>query len=244
MSAMQRSILALALMLMVVMVSTTPAAAQYIKRGLWVDLSEHTWQAAWTLTVINLTNSPLTYDAHVTASGAQRPPFNGNTLNTAPAFPIPPYRTVTWKSNTSSALYPTPHWTGYINFVPQGWSSDWGVVLHFNEWWPIGTGGNKAGTWVALTGGGSSNWAAALPDSCSLADWYHEIYNVMTLSGTNLAVSLYAPFFDDGLAPVVNITLVFQQRWPQTSLATPCLTYLDISSACKLDNSNNPAPCF
>ncbi len=234
MSAIQRGILGAALVLMVVVVSTTPAAAQ---RGIWVDLGVHVPTSHWTLTVINLTNNPLSLvDNSVTASGAQRPPFFGNTLNEAAAFPVPPYRNVTWKSNTSTFAYPSPHWKGTLTLLPQGMDPQWKVTLNFQEY--TGSTSEKR-TWVYLTAD-TNNWLHVTPDdtgSCSYTGWYNTIYNVMMLSGTDLAVSLYAPYWREDGPAVADVSLVFQQRWPQTSLAVPCLTYWDMY--CKVRDAND-----
>lgn len=73
MSTIQRSILAVALMLAAVVGSTTPAAAQ---RGIGVNIPIDDIRA-WTLTVINLTNYPLSLVTNsVEASPWQRPPFH------------------------------------------------------------------------------------------------------------------------------------------------------------------------
>lgn len=237
MSAIQRSILGAALLLMVVMVCTPPAQAQG-QRGIWVDLRAGT--GPWTLTVINLTNYPLSFVAsNVTASGEQRPPFYDNTLPGAVAAPIPPYRTATWKSNTATFAYPTPHWNGTLTLVPQGMDPQWTVTLNFKDY--SGSYTNERGTWVYLTAA-TNNWLQVAPDatgSCSYTGWYNTMYNVMMLSGTDLAVSLYAPYWRDEGPTFVDVTLVFQQRWPQTSLVVPCLTYLDME--CKLVDPTKPA---
>jgi hypothetical protein len=224
MSAIQRSILGAALVLMVVMVSTTPAAAQFQPTGIWVELEHAT--GYWTLTVVNLTNEALSLVANnVAASGGQQPPFYGNTLNEAAAFPIPPYRNVTWKSNTETFLYPNPHWNGTLTLRPQGMDQQWTVTLNFQAY--KGSSSNYKGTWAYLTAA-TNNWAPVAPDngSCSYTGWCNTIYNVMMLSGTDLAVSLYAPSFNEDGPAMVDVTLVFQQR--ETSLVVPCLTYWDM----------------
>jgi hypothetical protein len=233
MSATQKNILAVALMLAAVVGSATPAAAQ---RGIEVDIP-NTDFSAWTLTVINLTDYPLSLVTNsVQASGGQRPPFWGNTLNGQAAFPLAPYRNVTWKSNTSNVFYPNPHWNGTLTFLPQGMDPKWTVTLNFAEYPPT----NSYETWVYLTADFNANpdWQdTAYNISCSYPDWYNSRYNVMTLSGTDLVVSLYAPHINIGPVPNVDATLVFRQRWPHTtykdayqdSLVMPCLRFQDYS---------------
>lgn len=246
MSAIQRSILALALTLAAVLGSATPAAAQ---QGIWVNLDSTRLfgTPAWTLTVINLTEYPLSLlTTSVDPSGNQRPPFNGNTLDGAAAFPLAPFRNVTWKSNTSSISYPGPHWNGTLTFLPgakdtngnwQGMDPKWTVTLNFSQYGkPI-----LFATWVYLTADVTNpdgHWldAAGYDISCSYPDDYNSTYNVMTLSGTDLVVTLYAPEINlDTFGPMPYATLVFRQRWPHTqltngyqdSLVMPCLKYRD-----------------
>ena len=241
MSAMQRSILALALMLAAVMGIATPAAAQ-IQRGIWVDPGAAT---SWTLTAINLTNYPLLFVSNdVVASPGQRPPFNGiapcdpNDTSTL-CLPLAPYRNVTWKSNTPTVMHPTPSWNGTFTFLPQGMDPKWTVTLNFLPYAPKNPD-NPVATWVYVTADFNANpdWLDIAPYniSCSYPDWYNKVYNVMTLSGTGLAVTLYAPHINTGTSPSVDVTLVFRQRWPHTqlsndyyqdSLVMPCLRYQD-----------------
>lgn len=235
MSSIQRSTRAVALMLAAIMGSATPAAAQ---RGIWVKINN---TAAWTLTVNNLTEYPLSLVTNsVVASKAQRPPFWGNTLNGANAFPLAPYRNVTWKSNTETVAYPNARWNGTLTVLPQGMDPKWTVTLNFYEYQYINEKATPAyGSWAYLSADFNSNpdWQDYAPYniSCSYPDFYNSTYNVMTLSGTDLVASLYAPSVNVNGAPTVDVTLVIRQRSPHTqltngyqdSLVAPCLTYQD-----------------
>lgn len=221
--------------------SATPVLAQTpTPRGVWVKIDQ---TGAWTLTVINLTDYPLSLTNNVEASNAQRPPFNGNTLNDAAAFPLAPYQNVTWKSNTATAMYPHARWNGTLSVLPQGMDPKWKVTLNFSESWytttVLGVHYKHVGTWAYLTADFSANpdWqdGDAYNISCSYPSTYNGTYNVMTLSGTDLVASLYAPYVNVGGAPSVDVTLIIRQRWPHTeltngyqdSIVAPCLTYQD-----------------
>ncbi len=237
MSAMQRSLAAVALLVWMAMAGAAPASAQ-TPRGIRVRINPY---RAWTLTVINLTNSPLSLGGQfVTASKAQRPPFWGNTLNGAAAFPLPPYQNVTWKSNTATLAYPNSGWNGTLEVLPQG-NPKWTATLNFHEYWFDDCAENgcvqAVGTWVYLTADFTANpdWQDYAPYniSCSYPDSYNSTYNVMTLSGTDFVAVLYAPYVNIDAAPSVDITLVIRQRWPHTqltngyqdSIEAPCLDY-------------------
>lgn len=242
MSGTHQRTLAAALTLVAVMASAAPAAAQ---RGIWVKINT---ASAWTLTVNNLTDYPLSLVTNaVEASNAQRPPFWGNTLGDEDAFPLPPYRNVTWKSNTATVAYPNSRWNGTLTVLPQGMDAKWTVTLNFQEhWFWTGTTDARvqvAGTWVWMTAdlGGNPDWQDAAPYdiSCSYPDSYNGTYNVLALSGTDLVVVFYAPYINVNGAPTVNATLVFKQRSPHTpltngyqdSLIAPCLKFQDNNGA-------------
>ena len=245
MSATQKNILAAALMLAAVMVSVTPAAAQTTPaavqpRGIWVVTG---WlDAAWTLTVINLTdhrlwlfnNSVDVTAPRIVGTQTQAPPFWGNLIR------IEPNRNVTWKSNMGLSFADSA-WNGALVFLPIGMSSQWLVTLNLAKY-PFPSLGAipNLGTWVYLTADFTANpdWQDVAPYniSCSYPDWYDRVYNVMTLSGTDLAVSLYAPYIEEVPPESTHVTLVVRQRRPHTPVATggyedslfmPCLRYQD-----------------
>ena len=249
MSATQKNILAVALMLAAVMGSVSPAAAQVLPaavqpRGIWVIVDRGVVFAPvpWTLTVINLTDNPLSLVANsvrVTAprinwTPTQYPPFWGDVIQ------IEPNRNVTWMSNEGLSFADSA-WNGALTFQPIGMGTQWQVTLNLAKYtFPsLGVIPNRA-TWVYLTADFTANpdWQDVAPYniSCSYPDWYNKVYNVMTLSGTDLAVSLYAPYIDEVPPEPTRVTLVFKQRRPHTplnnggyedSLLMPCLRYQD-----------------
>jgi hypothetical protein len=238
MSAIAKVPFALVLLLGFALGGATNASAATLTetpRGIWVKIDTF---RAWTLTVINLTNYPLSLAANsVTTTGGQRPPFHGNTLNGEPAFPLAPYQNVTWKSNTATVFYPHPRWNGTISFLPQGMDTGWTVNLNFSEYWfnecadpdygcPV-----AYGTWAYLTAdfGANPYWFDQAQNiSCSYPSLYDRTYNVLMLSGSELVASLYAPYVDIGAAPTVNITLVVRERYgDQDPIEAPCLKYQD-----------------
>lgn len=253
MSAIRKSLFAVALLLGMAVAGAAPASAQ-TPRGIWVKIDA---LRAWTLTVINLTDYPLELTNNVVASKAQRPPFNGNTLDDAAAFPLAPYQNVTWKSNTATLLYPNSSWDGALSVLPQGKDPKWRVTLNFSEYWYEtceAKGCNAVGTWVYMTADASANpdWVDDDPYniSCNYPSTYNGTYNIMTLSGTDLVASLYAPHVDSVGAPSVDITLIIRQRWSHTELenglgyqdaiAAPCLTFQDNDGIWYLPVSMSP----
>lgn len=239
MSAIRRSLFALVLLGMAV-ASATPAAAQE-PRGIWVKVGAN---SVWTLTIVNLTdyNLELVTNSVTTTANNQRSPFYGvatcdeKTLSLC--FPLGPFQNVTWKSNWRNGLYLTPSWNGTLTLLPEKMDPEWTATLNFEPY--------KKGTFVYLTAdfAGNPNWVDNTGNniSCSYPGWYNSVYNVMTLSGTDLVASLYAPYVADQLESPTNpppmsvdVTLVIRQRWPHTAIANgyddsilmPCLRYQD-----------------
>ena len=236
MSATARNLLAPALLLGTAMgVAPSTSTAMDAHRGIWVDISSI---GAWTLTVVNLTEEPLELvSKSITTTTGQRPPFNGETLDDAPAFPLAPFQNVTWKSNTASPAYPNPRWNGTLVVAPQGdTDGKWSTTLHFEEddfiWCGAeGDCGRRYGTWAYLTADlqGNPDWQDPSPTniSCSYPDDYYTTYNVMTLSGTDYVAVFYAPYINISGAPAVDAVLVIRQRWPGEEISAPCLRYQD-----------------
>lgn len=238
MSAIQKSVLAVALILAAVMGSASPAAAQVSSsypadRG--VMPVPYWW---WSLTVINLTTHDLGIaSGDLDPSTCESIPFHGLVLNGEPAFPLPPFRTVTWKSNESPGFWcPAPHVSGYHDFLPVGMDPKWTIRLNFlgDSGWEIQQ--------VYLTADFVSNpdWNDVAPYNitCSYPDDYNKKYNVMTLSGTKLVVTLYSPVINKVKpAPTAMVTLVVRERWPHTqhdtdyddALLAPCLTFKNVA---------------
>ena len=243
MSAMQRSLSALALSLGLVLSMATPAVAQAPTGSQPPDRGimpiPYYW---WSLTIINLTTHNLTNpETSIDASGCASKPFHGNKLDGRTALPLPPYRTVTWKSNDNINVFcPAPHLSGHKDFLPDGMDPKWTIRLNF-----LGQG---ASGWdfqqVYLTPAkgfqstdNPGGWINDVPPhniSCSYPGDYTKKYNVMTLSGTDLVVTLYTPVINQVKpAPTAMITMVVRQRFPHTqhgsdyddSLIAPCLTF-------------------
>lgn len=236
MSAIRKNLFALVLLAMAAASATAVAGPN---RGIWVHVEG---TSAWTLTVVNLTDQPLSLTNSVTASGNQRPPFHGipgcsDATRDYLCVPIGPSRNVTWKSNTATLLYPNPHWNGTLTVLPQGMDPKWTVTLNFMEY-DINT---AWGTWAYLTADFlNDGWLGYDPDNplCDYLDSYTSMYNVMKLSGTDLVAALYAPYVNVTAAPTVDVTLIIQQRGPYTQFngyngayedprVAPCLTYQD-----------------
>jgi hypothetical protein len=237
MSATQRSMSALALLLGLVIASAAQVSSpQPPDRGIMPY--PNFW---WSLTVINLTTHDLAIVASsLDPSTCESKPFHdvhGNTLDGDPAFPLPPYRTVTWKGNDHQDIFcQSPHVSGYIDFLPVGMDPKWTVRLNF-----LGQGSTG---WlfqqVYLTADLSNpGWNDVAPFSCSYPVNYNSKYNVMTLSGTDLLVTLYTPIiYQVKPSPSAMITLVVRERWPHTqlpsgydeSLVMPCLTFTNVSN--------------
>jgi len=223
-----------ALMLGVVMTFAPLAAnAVDVRRGIWIDIDT---ASAWTLTVVNLTEEPLALVSNdVTASKAQRPPYNGNTLDDEPAFPIAPFQNVTWKSNTATLAYPQPVWNGALTVRPQDADAKWAVTLHLAQddfiWCGAESCQTAYGNWIYLTADltGNPEWQDVSTGniSCSYPADYNSTYNVMTLSGTEYIAVLYAPYVNINAAPPVNATLVIRKRWAGETIHAPCLRYQD-----------------
>ena len=245
MSAIQRSILAVALIVAAVMGSGTPAAAQAPTGSRPADRGimpiPYYW---WSLTVINLTTYNLAIaKSSLDASGCESNPFHANKLDGGAAFPLPPYRTVTWKGNDQTTIFcPAPHVSGYHDFLPVGMDPKWTIRLNF-----LGDGGwDIQQVYLTPAKGFQSTenplgWINDVPGyniSCSYPGDYNTAYNVMTLSGTDLVVTLYTPEINRVKpSPSAMITMVVQQRWPHTqhgsdyedSLVAPCLTFTNIN---------------
>ena len=240
MSASKRSISALALLLGLLIATAMPAAAQVSSsyppdRGVMPTV--YWW---WSLTIINLTSHNLANpETSISTSTCASKPFHGNSLDGRVAFPLPPYRTVTWKTNDNINMFcPGPNFTGHKDFLPEGMDPKWTVRLNF-----LGSSGWEIQQ-VYLTPAkdfqspenpqGWVNDVAPYNISCSYPGDYTKKYNVMTLSGTDLVATLYSPVIEEEKpAPSAMVTLVLRERWPHTqhgsdyddSLIAPCLTF-------------------
>jgi hypothetical protein len=141
---------------------------------------------------------------------------------------------VTWKTNDNINIFcPGPNFSGHKDFLPEGMDPKWTIRLNFlgDSGWEIQQ--------VYLTADFANNpdWndVAEYNISCSYPGDYTKKYNVMTLSGTDLVVTLYSPVINlEKPAPSAMVTLVVRQRWPHTqlgsdyyddSLIAPCLTF-------------------
>ena len=241
MSASQRSISALALLLGLLIATATPAAAQAptgsppADRGIMPTV--YWW---WSLTIINLTTHNLAVmETSIDTSTCAGKPFHGNSLDGGAAFPLPPYRTVTWKTNDNINIFcPGPNFSGHKDFLPQGMDPKWTIRLNFlgSSGWEI----QQVYLTPAKDFQSTENplgWINDVPGyniSCSYPGDYNTAYNVMTLSGTDLVATLYSPVVNEEKpAPSAMVTLVVRQRWPHIqhgsdyddSLIAPCLTF-------------------
>jgi hypothetical protein len=204
MSPLRRSVWALAVLLAVPLGSATPAAA---RPGIWIYLRDG---QSWSISLINLTQQRLlitknsfslscVQDSHMPYQCAeyQSNPFQGHgTLN------LDSYRTATWKSHSAESDGGFA-WAGSFSVKPEGMDA-WEVSINthkedahccFNPGW---------GTWVYLqtdfSATGNPEWSTAW-NAFAYGIWvapdfvtdYAHMESVMTLSGTQLAVSLYSP---------------------------------------------------
>jgi hypothetical protein len=241
MSATQRCISALFLLLGLLIATAMPSAAQVSSswppadRGIMPTV--YWW---WSLTVINLTTHNLDVtETSISTSTCAGKPFHGNSLDGGVAFPLPPWRTVTWKTNDNINIFcPGPNFSGHKDFLPQGMDPKWTVRLNF-----LGDSGwelqqvylTPAKDFQSTTNPlGWVNDVAPYNISCSYPGDYTKKYNVMTLSGTDLVATLYSPVVNEEKpAPSAMVTLVVRERWPHTQHGTdydddifaPCLTF-------------------
>ncbi|MEE4146547.1 MAG: hypothetical protein V2I26_17215 [Halieaceae bacterium] len=215
MSVVPKRILAPALVLILVLASTAPASA---RPGIWVYLREGD---EWTISLINLTQYPLLIAENsfslycLQGSLPYRcEEYTSNPFQGHGALNLDPYRTAIWKSGDARSNGGFA-WSGHLAVKPEGMDT-WQLSLNTHtespEWSLKNTG---KGTWVNLqtdlseTGnpGWSRDWSSfaygiwVTPD---FVDDYTHMENVMTLSGTEFAVSLYSNNFN-------RVTLVFRE---------------------------------
>ena len=204
----------------------TPAVA---REGVWVYPSKDGWMS---ISLVNLTDSPLLITQNTcslwtgdkTFLDWNSIPFQGHgELNLAP------YRTATWRSSdpgTNVAGRGEFAWSGSLSVLPAGMDPKWTVTvnMHMESATALHIG---RGTWVHLavsdnpvnTEWGPYYYMLDPPGTYHHAGWHYGVwatplpagssvlsglYNVMTASGTRLAVSLYSP--DNS-----NLTLVIRQ---------------------------------
>jgi hypothetical protein len=242
MSTLRKSILSAALMLTLVLGSTAPASGQ--DQGIWVYLPPANSILGpfftFSVSLINLTEHRLLITENslnvycepmnlVHSCGSyQSNPFEGHgTLN------LDPHRTAIWKSHKANT--PTEGekngwgWNGTLTVQPEG-MDDWAVTLNARAVGP--NNGNLGwGTWVYLETDFSANpdWSQAWNTFSPYGIWVTPNFlnytnqnppstmeNVMTLSGRELAVSLYTATTDND-----HVTLVFRQNfYPDASSDT------------------------
>ncbi len=241
MSATQRSMSALALLLGFVIANAGAAAGQMPSsyppdRGIMPTV--YWW---WSLSIINLTTHNLAVmETSIDPSTCESKPFHGNSLDGRAAFPLPPYRTVTWKPNQSPGFWcPGPNLSGHKDFLLQYLDDRWTIRLNFkgDSGWEIQQVYLTPGIEGFQSTTNGPGWINDVPPyniSCSYPGDYTKKYNVMTLSGTDLIVTLYSPVINEEKpAPSAMVTMVVRQRWPHTQygsyyddeLIAPCLTF-------------------
>lgn len=204
-SALRKSALAAALIVVVLLASALPAAA---RPGIWVYLRDG---QSWSISLINLTQHRLLLTknsfslwCHQLSSMPyqcaeyQSNPFQGHgTLN------LDPYRTATWKSHSAESDGGFA-WAGSFSVKPEGMDA-WEVSINTHKEDAHCCFNPDYGTWVSLQADlssttGNPDWSQGW-NSFAYGIWtapnfvtdYAHMESVMTLSGTQLAVSLYSP---------------------------------------------------
>jgi hypothetical protein len=214
MFATRNSMLSAAVLLLVLLLALgAPAVA---REGVWVYPNDGGWMS---ISLVNLTDYPLLITQNTCSlwTGDKNfldensIPFQGHgELNLAP------YRTATWRSSdpgTNIASRGEFAWEGSLSLLPAGMDPKWTVTVKMHMESASGLHIGR-GTWVYLTVSGDpvntewgdagwhyGVWATPIPATPSVTSG---LYNVMTTSGTRLAVSLYSP--DNS-----NLTLVIRQ---------------------------------
>jgi hypothetical protein len=269
MSSLRKTILLPALMLALVLGSTTPALGQ--NQGIWVYLRPSPVQGpflTFSVSLINLTEHRLLITDNsisltcekmnmIHSCGSyQSNPFEGHgTLN------LDPYRTAIWKSHEGN--HPTGEdgdngwgWNGTLTVQPEG-MDEWAVTLNAraeDAYQPdcvFCDSNTGKGTWVYLQTDFSANpgWSQAWNAFSPYGIWVtpnflnnYPMRNVMTLSGKEVAVSLYTATTDNN-----HVTLVFRQNFypdaasdtlDQSQSALPWIYRPSFGSGVYLNNYN------
>ncbi len=192
--------------------SLHPAVAAEDGSGIW------TYDAGRTISLVNLTNYPLTY-LKVEEGGASYPAYWGcgahqEMLDAGKDWQVEPFRTKLWWSSPTHWYCPTA-FDGKITLYSNGFS-DWKFDLVF-----VGQHGNNtaglSGTWTALyPHAANQGWASA--NTWSTGRWatpvdgsVKKMYNVMTLISPKIMVTLYS-------GDNVNITVVVQQLYEKNEV--------------------------
>ncbi len=160
--------------------------------------------------------------------GSQSHPFQGDgTLE------LDPYRTAIWKSYDAYMSQGDFAWSGHFYVKPEGmdawtvsvnmhWESANSTILHprpgkgtwiwlsvNNDVWDPYSAMEiyfNPSSMVYLPNWNYGVWATTVPIGPTMPDKYSSMYNVMTVSGTDFAASLYSP--DNR-----RVTLVFRQTF-------------------------------
>jgi hypothetical protein len=234
MFAVRKSILPAALMLALVLGSATPASARpgiwvYLSEGAsfsvsLVNLTDHNL-------LISDNSFGLYCQQHSIESyclGSQSHPFEGNG-----ALQLDPYRTAIWKSYKAYMSDGDFAWSGHFYVKPEGMDA-WTVSVNMHSenahntflhprpgkgtWIYLSVNNDvwdpysateiffNPGSMVYLPAWNYGVWSTIVPIGPTMPSKYSWMYNVMTVSGTDFAASLYSP--DNQ-----RVTLVFRQTF-------------------------------
>jgi hypothetical protein len=183
------------------------SAAAHLGAGIWI------YNSFWTISLINLTDYPLTY-MREDEPDAYGYPWCGNgaipMLAAGTDWQVDPYRTKIWEADRGGPVVPTMY-HGKMTLYSKGFK-EWAFDLVFVD--QKADGVLEHGTWVALSPHEKSTTQAWAPASTSDNDkpygrWATPVndlamHNIMTLIGPKIMVALYSSNNND-------ITVVVQQ---------------------------------
>jgi hypothetical protein len=222
MSRLRKNVWPLALLLAMLLVTATPAAA---RPGIWIYLRDG---QSWSISLINLTqhkllmtqNSFTLWCDQVSHMPYQCAEYESNPFQGHGTLNVDPYRTAIWKS------YPAESdggfaWNGSFSVKPEGMDA-WEVSINTHKESAHCCFNPDYGTWIYLQTDFAANpdWSEAW-NSYAHGIWvvpnfvtdYAHMASIMTLSGTQLAVSLYSP--DNH-----NVVVVLRETfWDGTQMA-------------------------
>jgi hypothetical protein len=217
MSTLRKSLWPPALLLAVLLASATPAAA---RPGIWIYLEDG---HSLSISLINLTQHRLlitknSFSLYCVQGSlpSQCPEYQSNPFQGHGALNLDSYRTATWKSHGAEGENGWA-WSGSFSVKPEGMDA-WEVSINTHTENPHCCFHPGKGTWIYLQTDfsattGNPDWSKAW-NSFAYGIWvvpnfvtdYAHMATVMTLSGTQLAVSLYSP---DNLHVVVVLRETF-----------------------------------
>jgi hypothetical protein len=216
MFAKRKEVAAAALGLAVFLGCASPADA---RPGIWMYLREG---SNFPIGLVNLTSHTLRITANATSRWCQQYPID-RTCKAEQSYPfegqadlsLSPYHSAIWKSRRANIDDGDYGWAGSFSVLPEGMDPKWTAVVKMHTEDAKGLMNDGKGTWVYLGTDFSANagWSQAwgtmayglyvTPMDPSL---YVHMESVMTLSGTELAVSMYSP--DNH-----SVTVVFRETF-------------------------------